>query len=200
MLPIVVFLMLCLCFAGLPPDATCGVNWPEIADTSKTVHVSSADSPQAGLELVVTGVDGKALYSIKCHSGNYGDDPGYSGLMQCYLISLYSKESVGNLLTETYGQVSDWTNRGRFLDNHLVSPCSEYPEWGRTRHFRLRHMEITLEMSDLQFAEKSSAVGPILKSYSLTVSARRSPGATSAIAERTETPQPPWFYTSGCRP
>jgi len=174
--------------------------WPKIHEVEKTIHVDNPDSPTVGLELVVKGSDGRDLYRIACHSGNYephNDSEDYSGLIQCYVESTYSKESVSNLLTDTYNQVSDWHNRGRFISQHLESPCSDVPEWGRLRHFRLRGMEITLAISNAKFAPTGAST-PHVASYDFEVIVRPMPGATGAIAEPVKIPQPGWFYAEKC--
>ncbi len=66
--------------------------WPEIRETKETIPVVNADSSKAGMELTVKSLDGKDLYKISCHSGNYASNgQDYSGLLQCYVTSLLFK-------------------------------------------------------------------------------------------------------------
>lgn len=168
-------------------------HWPQIRDTRKAVFIRDANSRDARLDLAIRGKDGNPLYEIRCHSGN-SEDAAYSGLMQCYLLSLYSKERVENLFNETLKPISDWTNRGRFLSQHLRPGCAQYSEWGAVRHFRLRNMEITLEISNVTFIPEPVTPASIVNSYRLVVSARNAANAETSLTEPVKISEPRWFY------
>lgn len=176
--------------------------WPNIRSTSKNVIVADADDPaQASLEMKINSADGAPLYTVKCHSGDYDSkEHNYSGLMQCYLFSKYSVDRVENLFNDTYEQRRAWQNRGRFLAIHLLPGCSEYPEWGAIRHFKLRNMELTLAFSNIIFKPNpNDHEAPLAKSYKFQVMAKPVLNSSSEIAERTKSPEPPWFYSTACK-
>ena len=174
-------------------NAAPGQNWPEVQPFHKTFHFDDVD--KAGFDITLKGSGGEALYSLSCHSGSFDEDSefNYSGLLACRLASLYSKEKVSTLLTETPNQSSDWENRGRFLVKHILPGCAEYPEWGRTRNFYLRDMKLTLSIKGEDFIQSSTGED-VLKSYSIDVTVQRDPLATTPLAHITNVSQPPWFY------
>ncbi len=170
--------------------------WPVARKFDRTYHID--DVNKGGFDVDLRGSRGKPIYKLSCHSGEYEDDSGfnYSGLFQCRLSSLYSKEKVSTLLTETVHQSTDWQNRGRFLAEHLRPGCAQYPEWGDTRTFRLRGMKLTLSVRDINFIKPSDGKD-ILQSFTFSVSVRKDNDAQTSIARAPETPEPPWFYGSG---
>lgn len=168
-------------------------DWPQIKTIQKQVLISEPSSSSAGIELEIREKSGRPLYELKCHSGDYvsADNLQYSGLIQCYLFSLPSKSET-NLLADDNIQPADWTNRGRFLLEHILPKCSHYPEWGSVRHFELRGMTLTLSISDITWAEQSGD-DRVVKSYRLNISAEPKP-ARSPFSKRVEVPRPEWFY------
>lgn len=170
-------------------------HWPKVEGFQESFHFNDVD--KAGLSLIIKSVTNKPLYALTCHSGSFNDDSefDYSGLIACRLSSLYSKEVVSTLLTETMKQTSDWGNRGRFLVKHLLPGCAKYPNWGSKRTFYLRSMELVLSIDDESFAQSSDGK-ELLKSYSLNVIVRPDPSAVTSIAKATDVPEPSWFYGS----
>lgn len=170
--------------------------WPKVKPAFKSFNFT--DVEHTDIDLKLYDRSNRAIYAIKCHSGDYdghhADSNNYSGLIQCYLESLYSKEYFNNLLADSAQQSADWTNRGRFLPNHLLPICRDAPEWGKTRNFRLRGMRVTLSISDIQYAASgaSSEAEPV--SYTFTVNVESDSSATSAFSEAVKFPEPDWFY------
>jgi hypothetical protein len=176
-------------------------HWPTIVGVAKSVVVADADDPrQASLEMTIEGADGKPLYDLKCHSGDYdATEFNYSGLMQCYLISRYYADMVRNLLSESKHQKRAWQNRGRYLSFHLAPGCREYPDWGGTRRFGLRGMILTLSITNVTFMPGTDVYrSPIVRSYKFTATAKSNPASRSNLAERASSPEPSWFYSSRC--
>ena len=169
--------------------------WPEVKGFQKSFHFNDVDN--AWLNLVIKSTMGKPLYVLTCHSGSFNNDSdfNYSGLIACRLSSLYSKETVSTLLTETVKQASDWENRGRFLIKHLLPGCAHYPDWGSKRTFYLRNMKLVLSIDDESFT-RSPDGEDLLKSYSFNVAVRFDPSAVTSIAKPTDVPEPSWFYGS----
>jgi hypothetical protein len=192
--------LLLILLAGAAPGTiraseTLSGPWPEVQEIHKTFYFDDTD--KAGFDVTIKDQAGAGVYALKCHSGLYEGDPDfdYSGLFACRLASLYSKERVSTLLTETTDQPSDWENRGRYLASHLRPGCADYPEWGRTRTFRLRGMKLTLSVRDEKFG-KSASESDILQSYTVDVTVRRDDTARTPIAQSTKVPEPAWFYST----
>lgn len=189
-----------IAFALVMSVAECTVaashgHWPAVKGLQKSFHFNDVD--KAALNLTINSVSGKPLYALTCHSGSYNDDSDfdYSGLIACKLSSLYSKETVSTLLTETMKQTSDWENRGRFLVKHLLPGCGQYPDWGSKRTFYLRGMKLVLSIDDEVFT-RSPDGKDFLESYSFNVAVRSDPSAVTSIAQPTVVPEPSWFYGS----
>lgn len=172
--------------------ASAAANWPKVQPFHEMFHFANVD--QASAEITLRSAKGEPLYSLDCHSGSFdSSDFDYSGLLACRLVSLYSKERVSTLLTETVNQTSDWENRGRFLVKHLLPGCASYPDWGRSRTFYLRGMKLVLSI-DKETFNRSSTGKRLLESYSFDVIVQPDPSAVSSIARKTNVPEPPWFY------
>lgn len=168
--------------------------WPDVQDVNTSYQID--DPPHASFDLTIRGRFGDSpIYMLTCHSGDLDDptDFNYSGFLECRLASLYSRDTVGTLLTETMNQTTDWQNRGRFMKWHLLPGCAEYPDWGRIRTFELRGMDLTIALSDFRFSRlAANQQGP--RSYKVNVSVKNDPKSDSSIAQRSKAPQPIWFY------
>jgi len=164
--------------------------WPKVRSVERIYRSTSVD--QAGFDVQIVGTNYKPLYMLRCHSGSFDGDPdfNYSGLLDCRLTSLYSKETVSTLLAESAMPTRDWENRGRFMVNHLRPGCASYPDWGRRRSFLLRGMRITL-LIDMETYVDSNLVG-----YSFKATVVPEDKATTAIARKSPVPEPSWFFTT----
>lgn len=175
--------------------------WPKAKVVSARYEVANATKPQPpgkdGFVLDIDNASGKPAYTLSCHSGWFNGEPefSYSGLLDCRLVSLYSTEAVSTLLTDTSHQTSDWHNRGRFLAKHLALGCASYPDWGATRTFLLRNMQLTLHIENVRTLPNArDPTIPLIESYSVVVAVKPDPTANSSLAERSNVPEPPWFY------
>jgi hypothetical protein len=199
--------LLVLC-ALLPKDGLAAskgeFDWPVIRAFTKTVLIPKASEASLIAELV--DMNGKPVYRLECHTAAYEGDPGfdYSGDFECRLVSLYSKDAYSTLLTDNPQQSRDWESRGRFLVEELVGKCRSYPEYGATRHFRLRGMKITLSLREIRLSGMSTTKSdggsrPKLVSFRFNVSAQIDRTATSEIAEPVPFLNPPFARTDDAK-
>jgi hypothetical protein len=180
---------------GSPPHRS----WPAIAPYSQ--EFSFPDGKSANASVIIKDTNGHPLYRLECHTFTYSDpDFDYSGDFECRLVSLYSKEPWSTLLTDDPQQTRDWQSRGRFLAAELEGTCGKYPEYGTVRHFRLRAMQLTLEISNFKLLPKDVAKSgsgeslPRFQSFRLHIKAAPDISATSEIAERPAVPESPCAY------
>lgn len=124
------------------------IGWPTVAGLRDSLVVRRGQVATA--DWTITTPSGDSLYRVSCRSYGAAEDPlfSYSGDFECRLVSLYSEETHSTLLTESSHQSRDWQSRARFLAEELVGVCARYPDWGATRSFRLRGMQIQLGLSD----------------------------------------------------
>lgn len=143
------------------------------------------DVAKADVSLDIKSANGTAIYHLQCHSGSYGGDPYfvYSGDFECRLSLIGQPDSYSTLLTEDAHQRTDWESRGRFFGAELRDPCSRIPEFGASRSFKLRSMDLGLRITDPTFTKAGK-----LKSLTLTVTAKPDPMARRSIAEITPLP------------
>lgn len=166
-------------------------SYPAVSPLRRTFDVP--DVAKANLMLVIKSRVGKPLYKLQCHSAGYtGDhDFDYSGDFECRLSSAAQRDEYSTLLTEDAHQSRDWESRGRFFSSDLRGACALIPEFGARRGFRLRGMDLTLEVTDPRFTE-----GGKISSLELTVTVRSDPQARRPIAE--VVPVPKAGIPAGC--
>lgn len=170
-------------------------HWPQVQPIKE--HYNVTDEGNAGFNLLLLGKgdNHRPLYALKCHSGLYEADKdfNYSGLLDCRLVSLYSKEAVSSLLTDTAKQTSDWHDRGRFLSAHLRQGCATYPDWGGRRSFRLRGMDIVIDVSNVS-RDISPGKENSIRSYTVDVTVKNDSAAVTSLSAKPSMPEPAWFY------
>ncbi|MGV8074547.1 MAG: hypothetical protein AB2L11_08330 [Syntrophobacteraceae bacterium] len=171
--------------------------WPEVSYANFNMEFSEPHETAAKIE--IPGIDDKHLYLLECHLGPYETPEfDYSGHFECRLSSLYSPGTYSTLLTDLPNQSRDWESRGRFLIEEIMGKCAEYPEYGRLRHFRLRGMELTLEVTSLVTEPDANfeLMKPRqkIKQLVLNVTVQPYPAAVSPIAERTNFIEPPYTH------
>lgn len=170
-------------------------SWPAIQSATKSFHF--VDHRDTGIQMKINSTDGTPLYLLECYLNAYDhEDPNfdYSGDFECRLSSLYSKEKYSTLLTEEKHPTRDWQSRGRFLLEELQGKCSEYPEYGRLRHFKLRGMDLTLEIKNFTLGsatENEPWNRRRIKNLDLEVTVATDPTASSEIATPTKYVEPP---------
>jgi len=187
-------------FSQAQEESRKGSPWP-LVDPLRKVY-DFTDAAKAAGDLPITGSNGSKLDMLRCRTfGNQDDsDFDYSGDFECRPFSLYSEERYSTLLTENPKQSRDWESRGRFFAEELHGACGNYPEYGRSRSFRLRGMRITLTLDKVQFRKGRRTQDPreaettLLQSFRFTVEVERAPEAMSEIAEAVPYKQPPLLH------
>jgi hypothetical protein len=167
------FWFLLCCFAA-PCVRT--QTYPPIDPTRRTFDVPEVD--KANVLLIIQSRQRQPLYKLQCHSRGYSGDPDfdYSGDFECRLTSVGQNDKYSTLLTEDAKQSRDWESRGRFFASELRGPCAEIPEFGATRDFRLRGMDIVLQITQPEFTADK------LVSLKLTVTVLADEAARRSIA------------------
>lgn len=170
-----------LCFSSAYLTAE---SYPTVARLHQVIPV--ADVAHANVAIDVKSSEGVALYKLQCHSAGYTGDSDfeYSGDFECRLNSIGHRDEYSTLLTEDPNQSRDWESCGRFFAADIQGSCASILQFGANRSFRLRGMNLTLQISDAAFTRDGK-----LKSLKLTVQVESDPKAKSLIAEKVSIPK-----------
>jgi len=148
------------------------------------------DVKHADVSFDIKSSKGTPVYRLQCHSAEYsGEDHDfvYSGDFECRLSSVGHLDSVAStLLTEDAHQSRDWESRGRFFAQNLRGSCASIPDFGAVRKFKLRGMDLTLEIINPRFAPDGT-----LQSLKLSVKVRPDASAVRPIAAVVPLPRGP---------
>jgi hypothetical protein len=177
--------VLVLCVPGFVVVCSGAQSYPVVAALQRTFDVP--DVGKANVSLDIPSVNGASLYRLECRSSGNSPEPAsfdYSGDFECKLSSVGGLEPYSTLLTEDAHQSRDWESRGRFFSAELRGDCARIPEFGATRHFKLRGMKLTLQALDAVFTERGN-----LSSLKLAVTVRPDPHARRPIAEIVPIPE-----------
>lgn len=164
-------------------------NWPTVAPARMSVFF--ADGEHASLAVEVLSIGGRELYHLECKTFALESRSfNYSGDFECRLIDpgQLAEEHRATLLADAES-AREWDTRGRFLRDEVHGDCGHYPEYGRTRSFRLRGLELRLSLADIVFQPQEDASGtshqprPAFRSFRFDISIRPEPSASSPIAE-----------------
>jgi hypothetical protein len=133
---------------GAPPDAVDDIQM--VSGPSRTIFLS----------VPIHAGNGAPGYILECdHRGREMDATGFRcGLfLEGQRIGQGSGQEI-NLLAD---DVDPYTRRSRaqFLPLQLDGKCAAYPEWGATRHFLLRAMRLTLEVTAAQLLPRAKDAG-----------------------------------------
>lgn len=176
------FVIVCLCCIA----TTCleAQTYPSVESLRRTFDVPTISL--ANVNLIIKSKRGISLYRLQCHSSGYAGDPefDYSGDFECRLSLFGGRNTFSTLLTENPHQSRDWESRGRFFSADLKDPCASIPNFGAFRAFRLRGMNLTLQITNARFAKSGK-----LESLRLTVDVREDADARSPIASAIDLPQ-----------
>ena len=182
--------VVCMLVGAASPTAAQGAHWPTIqpVGVTRTYDVSGRRPADTPLRLIVRDVSGSPAYRLECHNGNYNDtsEYNYSGDFQCALFALRRDSPASwNLLatSDPVQQGSDWMNRGRVLAWQLYGACGGVPDYGRTRRFRMRHMQLMIQFKNIRWSAGRRPLDPGLDGFTVTVQAHPDPRARSASAE-----------------
>ena len=161
-----------------------GESYRVVGSLRRTFDVRQVD--KADVSLLIRSGTGEAIYRLQCHSAGYTGDPDfdYSGDFECRLSSVGDSDEYSTLLTEDPNQSRDWESRGRFFASELRGDCAAIPQFGASRDFRLRGMEVSLNIMDPKFTNDGG-----LSSLKLVVRVRPVPTPRSPIAEAVPVPR-----------
>ena len=172
-------------------------DWPEIPEFTRSV-VIQVDASRIDVDIPLSDVNGIIRYRLICRGGSeayldYVSEragvSGYTPWLTC-ILNVGNQETDGSLLSED--ESSAYFSRGHFSRRDLMGACGRYPEYGLTRHFRLRGMELELSFSDLTRGRGPGLATDEPDSALLNISVRRDPSAQTAKAE-----QPGYLRPSG---
>jgi hypothetical protein len=161
-----------LACARHPADAA---SWPTIQPFDQSFTFKSPQ--EMYLRLPIKDVMGKDAYIVECASPLASDERvrgfPYSHDFECR-VALPDAKSLPDtqLLALDANIVKEWQSRGGFWWSELMPACQDYPFWGTTRVFRLRHMRITITLSDIDMvpAVKKTDADPYYRLRGLKVS------------------------------
>jgi hypothetical protein len=156
--------------------------WPEVKPLDARIKIDLSSS-MVDKRIPIQSVKGETLYWLRCIGGTTdqldkaGDRDGenYVPPLACVLVER-PDGWAGDLLAEDQSAI--WYSRGQFHGPDLSGKCAAYPEFGLNRHFRLRHMLLTLTAEDV------SMHGQEMAGLTLHVTVKLDPEATTSIAQR----------------
>lgn len=175
--------------------------WPKVAPFERRITI--ADVSKDIVQIDIRRQDGPTAYQLQCASPQSAKrhrllDFDWSGDFECRLWSP-SDSRYATLLTYDPNPERDWESRGRFFLEELEMPCGDYPEWGRTRTFRLRGLELTLQIMGFARVAEGYSGNPIT-SLVLKIKVDPDADAISAIAGEITIRQPHARETDSPRP
>jgi hypothetical protein len=153
-------------------------SYPAVKSAQQTFEVP--DVSKANVVLEIKSTAGSPLYKLQCHSAGFTGDSGfdYSGDFECRLSSIGRRDTYSTLLTEDSDQSRDWESRGRFFAVNLRNSCARVPQFGASRSFELRGMNLALQITDPVLTNDGK-----LHSLKLTVKVGPNPNARRPIAK-----------------
>lgn len=181
-LTIIFITTILILFSGIALSSE-STDWPVIQEVEK-IYELNASAKEINISFPIKDINGVTQYLFVCKGGATGyldklsDETGinYTGWLGCRLIE-GNKEKEFSLLAED-GKSAPWHTRGQVFNlSELTGECGNYPEYGRTRHFRLRGFVLTLDFFDIHETD-----GKIDK-LKLKVSLVKDPKAISEYAE-----------------
>jgi len=134
-----------------------------IKPVTKVFVVDNVES--ANVHLTIATAAGAPAYVLQCHAASYSQDRdfAYSGEFECRLSSVNMADQYSTLFTEDDHQSRDWESRARFFARSLTGACADIPDFGARRSFRLRNMQITLQVSNALLAPDGTLRGLTLR-------------------------------------
>lgn len=184
-------------------DSGGGTAWPAIRELSLTRQIQF-NADRIDLDVPLQDRHGAVRYRLICRGGSaaylarVSDRTGtavYVPELTC-ILNAGNRETDNSLLSED--ESAAYYSRGHIASNELLGACAAYPEYGLTRHFRLRGMEVRLSFSDLRTEAGPGPGSPRLASAQLSLSVRSDPSAQTAKAEQPGYLRPDGTE-SGCR-
>jgi len=161
--------------------------FPQVQKTSKTATLpatnddfSFADKPippkNRAFSLPIRNSHGKVLYIFECSS----TEPIMRWGVSC---GLFAVGQIVNLLRDSIDAYSR-LDRATFFPEQLIDVCSNYPDWGAEREFRLRGLRLTVRVTEVKFVPSEwDWYGKGISHVTLTAEAEPDIKARSPIAE-----------------
>lgn len=154
-----IFAFICVSLFAFAKNPKNDKQWPRIQPISRTITL--AESGPRSYNLFILNRSGVPVYLLECYLSAYDyeiEDWDFSGNFECKLTPLYEKQDskyFGRLLSYTKTPTRDWESRGRFFVEDLQNPKYEAKGWGKKRTFRLRGMELTLNIKSFYITPKT---------------------------------------------
>jgi hypothetical protein len=185
-----------LCTAQKPGE------WPHIQAFDKTFRFASQSDIY--LNFRILDVRGNTAYVVECanpFAKEVAKDPrinelDWSGDFECR-VGTPGARFLPNvqLLSESIHVTSFWETRARFWWNELTPDCINFPDWGGTRVFRLRHMVLTIQITNPKIVQPSPdshrSFFHILRGLDVEISGKYDYTAKNSVAGLTNIAEPP---------
>ncbi len=158
--------------------------WPAVSPL-RAVFSISTDQPH--VETIIFSKEGRGLYSLRCHQGDYMDefDSDYDHMYHCKMLPLDRKDELFDLFSP-YDTWNKARTRALFRREQVNGGCKNHRYYGSKRVFLMRNMKVTLEVTNF----RSPSVTDILKgkkkpyfSFQLLVDVKPAPEADQSHAE-----------------
>jgi len=184
-------------------NVACGAqsnrNWPHIRAFDKRYGFDNQEGMY--LQFPILALDGKIAYLVEC-ANPLARDPrvngaGYdwSGDFECRVAKPGARFLPAvQLLAESTHVTSVWETRARFWWQELTPDCIEFPDWGGTRVFRLRHMRLTIQIANPRVVPPSpdshKSSFHVLRGLNVEISGRYDRTANNPVAGKTSIAEP----------
>jgi hypothetical protein len=172
--------------------------WPAIAPFKDSIYL--VDHKVGGAKLKIVDLNGTPLYLLECYLNAYDKKDScyiYTSDFECRLDDLSSENECYSLLL-TENQSRSWHSRGRFFIGDIDGKWADYPEYGKVRNYRLRGMNLTIEVKSFKTkigsrAENAPWNKDRINELNFDVNVVSDPKALSERAEPPKYAEPPLF-------
>lgn len=175
-------------------------SWPHIRDFDR--KYSFGNQEDMFLQFPILTLGGNTAYRVEC-ANPFVKDPRFrsfdwSGDFECRVAKPEARSLPDvQLLAESTHVTAEWESRGRFWWNELTPDCIDFPDWGGTRVYRFRHMQITIRITNPNIVpptpDSRKSHFHILRGLEVEVSGRYDEAAKRPVAGLTNIYEPPNF-------
>jgi hypothetical protein len=175
-------------------------SWPHIEAFDRKYVFESQD--EIYLRFSILDLNRKIAYLVECANplardarvNSEGHD--WSGDFECRVAKPGARFLPAvQLLAESTHVTSFWETRARFWWQELTPDCIDFPDWGGTRVFRLRHMRLTIQITNPKIVPPSpdshESIVHALRGLNVEISGRYDRNANRSVAEMTSIAEPP---------
>ena len=155
------------------------------------------------LDFPIADLHGSPVYRVQCASPFASDERvhefDWSGDFECRVFRPGSRSmpDIQLLADSSSRRLREWESRGRFYWNELVPDCIDYPNWGGTRTYQFRNMQMTIRISSprivppTSFTDNKEFWMP-LRGLRVDISGQYDPNASRAVGgPASDHPPPP---------